>query len=59
MTLRVYTMTRGGVVVDERAEVHVVDGDVLPPLMSHTYPPCECPRHRPQKEVKDVSGQES
>ncbi|MGP3999123.1 hypothetical protein [Streptomyces sp. 8N706] len=48
MTLRVYTATRDGVVVEERAEVHVLAGDALPPLMSHTYPPCQCPRHRPR-----------
>jgi hypothetical protein len=47
MTLRVYTASRDGTVTQERAQVHVMPGDVLPPLMSHVYPPCECPRHRP------------
>lgn len=59
MTLRVYTMTRDGVVVDERAQVHVVDGDVLPPLMSQAYPPCGCPRHRGREAAEDASGRES
>jgi hypothetical protein len=46
MTLRVYTTTPDGTVTEERARVHVMAGDVLPPLMSHAYPPCACPRHR-------------
>lgn len=46
MTLRVYTVSRDGAVAEERATVHVMAGDVLPPLMTHVYPPCACPRHR-------------
>ncbi|WP_432097560.1 hypothetical protein [Streptomyces sp. bgisy100] len=46
MTLRVYRATRDGVVVEERGTVRIVAGEVLPPLMSHAYPPCGCPRHR-------------
>ena len=46
MTLRVYTVSRDGAVADERPTVHVRAGDGLPPLLSHVFPPCACPRHR-------------
>ena len=47
MTLRVYVSTREGVVTEERRTVHVTAEDAtLPPLMSHAYPPCRCPRCR-------------
>ncbi|UKY55609.1 hypothetical protein [Streptomyces inhibens] len=47
MTLRVYTATRDGVVMEERATVHVVTGDRVDPFgLGQAWPPCACPRHR-------------
>ncbi|MFE6690036.1 hypothetical protein ACFVFQ_26600 [Streptomyces sp. NPDC057743] len=47
MTLRVYTTTRDGVVVQERAQIHVVAGDRFDLYgLTQAWPPCACPRHR-------------
>ncbi|AJC56217.1 MULTISPECIES: hypothetical protein [Streptomyces] len=47
MTLRVYTTTRDGIVVQERAQIHVVAGDRFDLYgLSQAWPPCRCPRHR-------------
>ncbi|MER6047334.1 hypothetical protein K2224_11440 [Streptomyces sp. BHT-5-2] len=47
MTLRVYTTTRDGSVVQERAQIHVVAGDRFDLYgLSQAWPPCACPRHR-------------
>ncbi|KUN16349.1 hypothetical protein AQJ23_45225 [Streptomyces antibioticus] len=47
MTIRVYTVTREGVVSPPRAEVSVPHGyePQLEPLNTQ-LPPCQCPRHR-------------
>ncbi|MEW1655823.1 MULTISPECIES: hypothetical protein [unclassified Streptomyces] len=47
MTLRVYTTTREGVVVQEHAQIHVVAGDRFDLYgLTQAWPPCACPRHR-------------
>ncbi|MGD3107876.1 hypothetical protein [Streptomyces sp. YGL11-2] len=47
MTLRVYKTTRDGVVIQERAQIHVVASDRLDLYgLSHAWPPCACPRHK-------------
>ncbi|MEK2475239.1 MULTISPECIES: hypothetical protein [Streptomyces] len=47
MTLRVYTTTRDGIVVQERAQIHVVAGDRFDLYgLSQAWPPCTCPRHK-------------
>ncbi|MCW8382444.1 hypothetical protein [Streptomyces justiciae] len=47
MTIRVYTVTREGVVSPPRAEVSVPHGyEPQMELLNTQLPPCQCPRHR-------------
>lgn len=45
LTMRV-TRVRDGRVIEQRDEVRITADDDLEPLLSSTWPPCQCPRHR-------------
>ncbi|CAL2055878.1 MULTISPECIES: hypothetical protein [Streptomyces] len=47
MTMRVYTVDRGGTIAQDRGTVIVAVDGKLPPLpLADSYPACQCPRHR-------------
>ncbi|MFH8365847.1 hypothetical protein [Streptomyces sp. NPDC018031] len=46
LTLAVYRIAGDGTVLERGPRIEYRPGDELPPLMSHAYPPCACPRCR-------------
>lgn len=48
MTIRVYSVNRGGVITEDRGTLSVMAGQEPESTMG-LYPPCRCPLHRGQR----------
>ncbi|MFD3377607.1 MULTISPECIES: hypothetical protein [unclassified Streptomyces] len=48
MTIRVYSVNRGGAITEDRGTLSVMAGQEPEPTMG-IFPPCNCPRHRGQR----------
>lgn len=47
MTLRVYRVSAGGDVTEDRGTLSILGGQEPPPTTA-AFPPCKCPRHKGQ-----------
>jgi hypothetical protein len=52
MTMRVYRVSPDGRVTEIRGRVSVIADENMAPLLTNQYPPCRCPRHRPDEKAR-------
>lgn len=50
MTLRVYSVTRQGLIAEDRGTVTVLPCQDQP-IGTNEFPPCQCPRHAGRKQA--------